>query len=117
MASVHKQGVIDASSDYVWAGIRDFGTVQRVTPRFIAECHIEGEQDSIARVITFGSGRVARALLVDVDIDDARRRPQQISTYSITSSARADGPVVEAHTPPCRRAHAIVHMVEVDGSG
>lgn len=72
MASVHKQVVIDASPDYVWAAIRDFGAVQRVAPGFIANCHIEGEPDSIARVITFGNGRVARELLVD--IDDARRR-------------------------------------------
>jgi carbon monoxide dehydrogenase subunit G len=72
MASVHKQVLIDASPDYVWAAIRDFGAVQRVAPGFIANCHIEGDQDSIARVITFGNGRVARELLVD--IDDARRR-------------------------------------------
>jgi carbon monoxide dehydrogenase subunit G len=72
MASVHKQVVILASSDEVWAALRDFGAVQRLAPGFIADCRIEGEGDNVARVVTFGNGRVARELLVD--IDDERRR-------------------------------------------
>lgn len=72
MASVHKQVAIEASPDYVWAALRDFGAVQGVAPGFIADCRIESDQDNVARVITFGSGRVARELLVS--IDDERRR-------------------------------------------
>jgi carbon monoxide dehydrogenase subunit G len=72
MASVHKHVVILASPDDVWAAIRDFGAVQRIAPGFIADCSIETEQDSVARIVTFANGRVARELLVD--IDDERRR-------------------------------------------
>jgi carbon monoxide dehydrogenase subunit G len=72
MASVHKEVVILASPDYVWAALRDFGGVQHIAPGFIADCRIEGEGDNVARVVTFANGRVARELLVD--IDDARRR-------------------------------------------
>jgi carbon monoxide dehydrogenase subunit G len=72
MASVHKEVVILASPDYVWAALRDFGGVQRLAPGFIADCRIEGEGESVARVVTFATGRVARELLVD--IDDGRRR-------------------------------------------
>jgi carbon monoxide dehydrogenase subunit G len=72
MASVHKEIVIHLPPDSVWAAIRDYGAVQRVAPGFIVNCQMEGEQDSVARVITFANGRVARELLVD--IDDARRR-------------------------------------------
>jgi hypothetical protein len=68
MASVRKEILIDASPEYVWAAIRDFGAVQRIVPGFLTDCVMEGD----TRIVTFYNGRVARERLVDID-DDLRR--------------------------------------------
>lgn len=69
MASIHKEALLDASPDSVWAAVRDFGAVHtRLARGFVTDCTI----DSDARIVTFANGTVARELLVDCD--DARRR-------------------------------------------
>jgi hypothetical protein len=67
-ASFHKEIEINASSDYVWAAIRDFGGVQRLVPGFVVDCHLDGN----VRTVTFADGRVAREFLVTIDDDIMR---------------------------------------------
>ena len=69
MASIHKEILIEARPEDVWAAVRDFGAVhQRLVPGVLVDAYLDGD----ARVVTFASGRVARELLVDID-DEARR--------------------------------------------
>jgi hypothetical protein len=75
MASLHKDIPIDASSDRVWAVVRDFGAVERLAPGFVVEAKLDGD----SRVVTFANGNVAREILVDCD--ETRRR----LVYAITN--------------------------------
>jgi hypothetical protein len=69
MASIHKEILINARPEDVWAAVRDFGAVhQRLAPGFVVETQLEGD----SRIVTFGNGAVVRELLVDVD-DQTRR--------------------------------------------
>jgi carbon monoxide dehydrogenase subunit G len=68
MASIHKEIMIEASPDYVWAAVRDFGAVQNLVPGLVVDCRLDGD----ARIVTFADGRVARELLVDIN-DETRR--------------------------------------------
>ena len=69
MASIHKEILIDARPEDVWAAIRDVGAIhRRLAPGFVVDTKLEEG----ARVVTFGNGMVARELIVDVD-DEARR--------------------------------------------
>ena len=56
-------------AERVWAAIRDVGAVHtRLAPGFVVDTRLEEG----ARVVTFGSGVVARELIVDIG-DEARR--------------------------------------------
>jgi len=69
MASIRKDIVIEARPEVVWDAVRDVGAVhERLAPGFVVDTRLEEG----ARVVTFGSGLVARELIVDVD--DAARR-------------------------------------------
>jgi carbon monoxide dehydrogenase subunit G len=69
MASIHKEIVVEARPEVVWDAVRDVGAVhERLAPGFVVDTRLEEG----ARVVTFGSGLVARELIVDVD--DAARR-------------------------------------------
>jgi len=69
MASIHREIQIEAATASVWDAIRDVGAIHtRLAPGFVVDTRLEEG----ARVVTFGSGVVARELIVDVD-DDARR--------------------------------------------
>lgn len=64
MASIHKDILIDASADAVWAAIADFGALHtRLVPGFVTDTKLDGD----ARIVTFGNGAVAREILVDCD--------------------------------------------------
>lgn len=79
MASIREEIVIDARPEVVWDAIRDVGAVHtRLAPGFVTDTRLEAG----ARVVTFGSGLVARELIVD--IDDAARR----LVWSVVGSAR-----------------------------
>ena len=69
MASIHKDILLDAHPNDVWAAVRDFGSPhQRLVPGFVLDARLDGD----ARIVTFNNGTVARELLVDCD--DTRRR-------------------------------------------
>lgn len=69
MASIHKEILIQARPQDVWAAIRDVGAVhQRLAPGFVVDTYLDGE----ARVVTFANGAVVRELIVAID-DEARR--------------------------------------------
>ena len=69
MASIHKEILIEARPEDVWAAIRDVGAIhRRLAPGFVVDTKLDGD----ARIVTFGNGMVARELIVD--IGDAARR-------------------------------------------
>lgn len=69
MASIRREIVIAAPSARIWDAIRDVGALHtRLVPGFVVDTRLEGD----ARVVTFGSGAVARERIVDVD--EAGRR-------------------------------------------
>jgi hypothetical protein len=69
MASIHREILIDANAEDVWAAIRDVGAIhERLAPGFVTDTRL----DSDTRIVTFANGYVARELIVDID-DDARR--------------------------------------------
>ncbi len=69
MASIHKEILIKACPDDVWAAIRDVGAVhERLTPGVLVAARLDGD----ARVVTFANGAVVRELIVDID-EKARR--------------------------------------------
>jgi carbon monoxide dehydrogenase subunit G len=92
MASIHKEILLDAHPDDVWAAVRDFGAVhQRLAPGFVLDARLDGE----ARIVTFANGTVARELLVDCD--KPRRRlvyavvSERVKHYSASVQVTADG--------------------------
>ena len=69
MASIRKEIQINARPETAWAALRDVGALHtRLVPGFVTDTRLEEG----ARVVTFGSGMVARELIVDID-DEARR--------------------------------------------
>lgn len=69
MASIHREIIIAARPEDVWAAVRDVGAVhQRLTPGLVVDTVYDGE----ARVVTFANGLVVREVIVDSD-DTARR--------------------------------------------
>jgi carbon monoxide dehydrogenase subunit G len=92
MASIHKDILLEAHPDDVWAAVRDFGAVhQRLAPGFVREARIDGE----GRIVTFANGTVARELLVDCD--EPRRRlvyavvSERVKHYNASVQVTADG--------------------------
>src|SRR6267378_2368673 len=69
IASIHKDILLDAHPNDVWAAVRDFGSPhQRLVAGFVLDARLDGD----ARIVTFSNGTVARERLVDCD--DERRR-------------------------------------------
>jgi carbon monoxide dehydrogenase subunit G len=69
VASIHKEFLIDASPEEVWAAVRDYGAVhERLVPGLLLDSRLDGD----ARIVTFANGFVVREVLVDLD-DSARR--------------------------------------------
>jgi hypothetical protein len=69
MASIHKEIVVDARPEAVWAAVRDVGAVHhRLVPGIVVDTRLDGD----ARIVTFANGMVVRELLVDID-DETRR--------------------------------------------
>ena len=69
MACIRREMLIEARAADVWDAVRDVGAIHtRLAPGFVVDTRLEAG----ARVVTFGSGLVARELIVDLD-DDTRR--------------------------------------------
>lgn len=81
MASIHKEIVIDAKPDDVWAALADFGALHtRLATGFVTDTRLE--PGAAARIVTFSNGSTARELLVTKD--DARRR----LVYAVAANER-----------------------------
>ncbi len=68
MASIHKEALIAAAAEEVWAALRDVGNVHRLFPGVLVDARLEGG----TRVVRFADGLVVRERIVAVD--DGRRR-------------------------------------------
>lgn len=69
MASIHKEILLDADPEDVWAAISDVGAAhERLVPGVLVDARLDGN----ARVVTFANGQVVRELIVTLD-HDARR--------------------------------------------
>ena len=69
MASIRREILVEARPEDVWDAVRDVGAIHtRLAPGFVTDTRIDGD----ARIVTFGSGLVARELIVDVG-EEARR--------------------------------------------
>ena len=69
MASIHKEMLLDAPVERVWAAIRAVGEIHTQLAReFVVDTRVDGT----SRLVTFANGVVVREQIVNVD-DDARR--------------------------------------------
>lgn len=68
MATIHREAVLPAPAEEVWAALRDPGQVHRLFPGMLADARLEGSM----RVVRFAGGMVAHERIVT--IDEARRR-------------------------------------------
>jgi hypothetical protein len=93
MATVRREIMIDARPDDVWDALRDVGALHtRLVPGFVTGTRLE----SGARVVTFGSGAVARELIVAVD-DDQRRLVWSVVSGPLAMSHHNAAAQVFAH--------------------
>jgi carbon monoxide dehydrogenase subunit G len=96
MASIHREVLVDAAPEHVWAAVRDVGAAhERLVPGVLVDARLDGD----SRVVTFASGAVVRERLVALD-DDARR-----FAYTVV-----DGPFDTTH-------HNASMQVFADGAG
>ena len=118
MASITREIRIDAKPDDAWAALRDVGAIhRRLAPGFVTDVVLEEG----ARVVTFGSGLVARERIVTID-DEARRVVWsvvggQMSHHNASAQVFPDGPagtrfVWIADLLPDEAAPAITQMIE-----
>lgn len=64
MASIHKEILLDADPDEVWAAISDVGAVhERLVPGVLVDARLDGN----VRIVTFAHGLVVRELIVTLD--------------------------------------------------
>jgi uncharacterized protein YndB with AHSA1/START domain len=80
MASIHKEMLIAAPADRVWAAVRDIGHVHaRLAREFVVDTRVEGT----SRRVTFANGMVVREQIVDVD-EGRRRLAYSIVEWQLT---------------------------------
>jgi Polyketide cyclase / dehydrase and lipid transport len=69
MAHIHKERLIRASAEDVWAALRDWGALhERLAPGFVLDTQLDGDD----RIVTFFNGTVVRERLIDLDDQDRR---------------------------------------------
>jgi carbon monoxide dehydrogenase subunit G len=68
MASIHKEALIAAPAEDVWAALRDVGNAHRLLRGVLADARLEGD----SRIVVFVDGTAVRERIVTVD--DERRR-------------------------------------------
>lgn len=85
-ASVRKEIIVDASPDFVWDALRDFGAVHtRLARGFVVDTKMEGD----ARVVFFANGTQAKELLVDIDDELMRLVYSAVNPRLVAHSASA----------------------------
>lgn len=95
MASVHKELLIAAPAERVWAALADFQAVhQRLAPGFVTNSKPDGEE---ARIVTFANGTSAREILVDSDAKRMRlvyavTGSERLTHHSASAQVIAEGP-------------------------
>lgn len=68
MASLHRETVLAAPAEAVWAALREAGAVHRLFPGVLAAARLEGE----IRVVAFADGQEVRERILG--LDETRRR-------------------------------------------
>jgi uncharacterized protein YndB with AHSA1/START domain len=88
MASIHKEMLIAAPVEHVWAAVRDIGAIHtRFAREFVVDTRVEGT----CRLVTFANGMVVREQIVDID-DRGRRLAYSIADLlPDTLADRVDG--------------------------
>jgi Polyketide cyclase / dehydrase and lipid transport len=80
MASIHKEILVDAAPQDVWAAIQDIGAIHtRLAQRFVVDTRLDGD----SRLVTFANGAVIRERIVDVD-DRLRRLAYSVVDWRAT---------------------------------
>jgi uncharacterized protein YndB with AHSA1/START domain len=80
MASIHKEMLIAAPVEHVWAAVRDIGGIHtRFAREFVVDTRVEGT----CRLVTFANGMVVREQIVDID-DRGRRLAYSIVDGELT---------------------------------
>ena len=87
MASIHKEILIDASSDHVWDALRDFGALHtRLAPGFVTDTRLDG--DAPHRYVFERYGRAR---------NPGRLRRHASGGWPMPSSANASGSTAPQH--------------------
>ncbi|MFJ2862890.1 SRPBCC family protein [Kitasatospora sp. NPDC087314] len=69
MASIHKELVIDARPEAVWAVLSDYGAVhERLVPGFVTDTRLSSD----TRTVAFADGTIVLERLVDLDHEAMR---------------------------------------------
>lgn len=80
MACIHKEMLIAAPVEQVWASLRDIGAIHT---RLAREFVVDTRMDGASRVVTFANGTVVRERIVDID-DLGRRIAYAIVDWQLT---------------------------------
>jgi uncharacterized protein YndB with AHSA1/START domain len=80
MACIHKEMLLDAPVDRVWAALRSVGDVHtRLARQFVVDTRLEGD----SRLVTFADGTVVRERIIDID-ESGRRLAYAIVDWQTT---------------------------------
>jgi hypothetical protein len=80
MASIHKEMMVDASLEEVWAAIRDVGGIHtRLARQFVVDTRLDGD----SRLVTFANGAAIRERIIDID-DRLRRLAYAVVDWRTT---------------------------------
>ncbi len=110
MATIHIERIIEASADFVWDRLRDFGALHtRTAPGFILDTVVEGD----VRTVTFDGGLVLRERLIA--IDDAHRRIVYSILADMFEHHSASNAVVPEGEDRCRFVWVVDFLPEGPG--
>ncbi|MBP8246579.1 MAG: SRPBCC family protein [Phenylobacterium sp.] len=97
MATIHKEVIIDAPADRVWAAIADVGALHtRLVPGFVIDTVLKDE----VRKVTFGNGMTADETIITID-HDQRRFAYSVASARLTQHS-ASNQVFPAGEGRCR---------------
>lgn len=97
MATIHKEVIIDAPADKVWAAIADVGALHtRLVPGFVIDTVLKDD----VRTVTFGNGMTAEETIITIDHAE-RRFAYSVSSGRLTQHS-ASNQVFAAGEGRCR---------------